>query len=164
MIFNSYVFLLLLLPLSLLIYYTLNKRQKYSYANWSLIIISLIFYGYFNWYYVLLLLIHTSWNFIFGKILTKSNEKRKFILGVAILGNLLLLFYFKYMNFFIINMNDLLHTEFNLISIILPLGISFFTFQQIAYLVDVYYKRINQYSLEEFFLSSVYFLKYRKVQ
>lgn len=159
MIFNSYVFLLLLLPLSLLIYYTLNKRQKYSYANWSLIIISLIFYGYFNWYYVLLLLIHTSWNFIFGKILTKSNKKRKFILGVAILGNLLLLFYFKYMNFFIMNMNGLLHTEFNLISIILPLGISFFTFQQIAYLVDVYYKRIDQYSLEEFFLSSVYFPK-----
>ena len=112
---------------------------------------SLFFYSWWNIIYLPLILSSILFNFTLGSTISrmesaevKKGISRKALLTFAIISNLLLLGYFKYMDFFIINANILLSSHLDLMHIILPLGISFFTFTQIAYLVDTYRDEVKE--------------------
>ena len=133
MLFSSITFIYYFLPCVILAYYLTPKKYK----NVTLLASSLLFYFYGEQNPVLV--IACVLNYLLGLIIgkTKGNNKKCFlILGIAI--NLLLLGYYKYSNFFIENINSLFNSNVKYLSIILPLGISFFTFQNVSYLVDVY--------------------------
>lgn len=159
MLFNSYIFVFLFLPLVLLGYYGINRTKHYTLANIFLIAMSLWFYGYYNPSYLLVICTSVLANYTLSKLMDKSeNERvRKLILGIGIIGNALSIFYYKYYDFFVDNMNEVLHTSFELKHIVLPLGISFFTFQQMSYLVDSYRGQTSEYGFIEYALFVVYF-------
>ena len=136
MLFNSYIFIFIFLPLSLFIYYFFLKKNKLNLAQLCLLISSLFFYGWWNYYYLLLLILSILLNYNIGIILIL--KKSKIYLTLGILLNLSILFYYKYFNFFIDNFNHFFHRNFLFEDIILPLGISFFTFQQISFLIESY--------------------------
>ena len=140
MLFNSYIFILLFFPLCMAGYFGLNRLGKYQTAQAFLLVMSLWFYGYFNPSYLLIILASIGVNFLFTKLLhrTEKTLPRKLLLLASLLFNLGILFYFKYYNFFVQNVNALFHLSWTTRNILLPLGISFFTFQQISYVVDVY--------------------------
>ena len=143
MLFNSYIFILLFLPLVLIIYFLLNKFNKYVLSNVWLICMSLWFYAYFNTNYIIILLLSISVNYIISRILymeymNRNQSIKKAVLFSGILINVGSIFYFKYFDFFIDNMNSLFNQTFELKNILLPLGISFFTFQQMSFIVDSY--------------------------
>lgn len=147
MLFNSYIFILLFLPVALIGYFALNK---YAYGKkgmpgiiW-LFLMSLWFYGYQKPVYLILILVSIAINYTIGRILlrykrekTDNRKKQKGIVWLGILFNLGILFYFKYWNFFLITIDDIWGEDWT-VHIALPLGISFFTFQQISYIVDCY--------------------------
>lgn len=149
MLFNSYEFVLAFLPLSIMGYYFFNYCGKYRLSKIYLLFMSLYFYSYFNRIYLLIILISIIFNFLVSCLLAhfqpegKMLRIRKMILAIAILCNLSSIFYFKYYDFFVSNTNILFHTNFNLHYLILPLGISFFTFQQISFLVDCEKENFN---------------------
>ncbi len=162
MVFNSYIFILLFLPVTLLIYFGLNSRGKERAATWGLIGMSLVFYGYFHWAYLGLLIISILANYICSQavlVQTKSIFLRKTYLITGIVINIGGLVYFKYTNFLLENVNHLIGTEFSMHHILLPLGISFLTFQQIAYLVDSYRGETGGYSFSDYVLYIVFFPK-----
>lgn len=140
MVFNSYLFILFFLPATLCGFFLLEKFSQYELAKFWLIIASLWFYAYLNPYYAVLLVGSALVNFGLQYLMQKQDEKRRkkriFILGIAI--NLAVLFYFKYFNFFIENVNVIFKTDLPITSLILTVGISFITFQQISYLADCY--------------------------
>lgn len=137
MLFNSYIFIFIYLPIALLVFFFLGKYNSQNAAIW-LAVISCFFYGWWNIYCLLLLFFSIGINYQFGKWILdfKGQQQGSYFLIVAIVFNLLLLSIFKYANFFI-QMSNSLGGHFSTLEIILPLGISFFTFTQIAYLVDV---------------------------
>jgi len=141
MLFNSYEFIFLFLPLSVTIFFILGKRDHRLAITW-LVIASLFFYGWWEWIYISLIVISIIFNYFAGELLRPKPDTpfriRKAILVFGIIFNLVLLGYFKYSNFFIDNLNEFFFTNFSVEKIILPLAISFFTFQQITYLVDMY--------------------------
>ena len=141
MLFNSYGFILLFLPITLIIFYKIGNFSHNKLPIIWLLIASLFFYGWWNPPYLLLLLLSIGVNYALGFVLTQAHlsekEKQgKLLLTVGILFNLGLIGYYKYSNFFIDTLNDALGTSFYISQIILPLGISFYTFQQISYLID----------------------------
>lgn len=103
-----------------------------------LIVASLFFYGWFNAAYLVLILGSVFFNYMLGMALFRKSANRKTLLTFGITINILLLGYFKYCNFFIENISNIVGSEFHVQHILLPLAISFFTFQQISYLVDIY--------------------------
>lgn len=154
MLFNSYIFILIFLPITLMGYYALLKYKMVDAAKSWLFLASMFFYGYWNMSYLALILSSIIVNFTISNLLISENKKisRKAIFIFALFFNIGLLSFFKYMDFFIGNINYVFGTEFNLLRIILPLGISFFTLQQVAFIVDVYEglakeKRFIDYSL-----------------
>ncbi len=140
MLFNSYIFIFLFLPITWLIYFGLNKSRLIFLSKCFLLFASLFFYSYWSPKYLILILISIIFNYALTlQIRTLNDEKRKkFLFVVGLVFNLGLLGFFKYTDFLIHNFNVLTGLNFKLLSIILPLGISFYTLQQIAYLVDVY--------------------------
>lgn len=132
MVFSSISFLFFFLPLLFLFYFLVPKKLK----NLVLLIFSLIFYFFGEKWYLLLLLLSCIVNYICGVFIGKRKKKVYLIIGLVF--NISLLFYFKYTNFFIDNFNSLFSLNINALNVILPLGISFFTFQNLSYLVDVY--------------------------
>lgn len=153
MLFNSYIFILLFLPLALLLYYGLNQIKKYELAKAALIGMSLWFYAYFQVSYLLIILSSIGINYLFSRLL----EKRKSLLVLGIAVNIGIIFYFKYYNFFLENVGNLFDISFNLHNILMPLGISFITFQQISYLVDSYKGETKQYTLCDYALFVTFF-------
>lgn len=136
--FNSYLFILFFLPISVVGYFLLNKIS-YSFGMIYLLGISLWFYGYFNKSYLFLIVCSIIANFKISKTIEKNHSYiKKIALTVGIIFNLGMIFYFKYYDFFIQNINFLFRSNFNLKNILLPLGISFFTFQQLSYIIDAY--------------------------
>lgn len=138
MLFNSYIFIFLFLPLTLAGWYLLNKRELYKGAQAFLAVMSLWFYAYFDASYLLIILASCFVNYGFSYVLTRK-ETEGFRKGMLILGcivNLGILGYFKYYDFFLENMNALFSADFTLKHILLPLGISFFTFQQLSFVID----------------------------
>ena len=143
MLFNSYIFLFLFLPAALAGYYVLNYLKQFRLADVFLIGMSLWFYGYFNPSYVAIICGSIAANFVLSKAMERAGERqvlricfKKLLLAAGICGNLAVIFYFKYFNFFLENVNAVFGRSFELRNIVLPLGISFFTFQQVSYLVD----------------------------
>lgn len=134
MLFNSPVFLFAFLPCALLAYWIAHRVHGVKSAQWVLLFASCVFYGAWDWRYLLLLAAGLCFNFWMGDILSRRPSKLILCVGVAV--NLAALGYFKYTDFFIASMNRLLGADYALLHIILPLGISFFIFQKIAYLVD----------------------------
>lgn len=141
MLFCSYVFVLLFLPITVAGYFLLNKISRTAGRVW-LFGASLYFYGYFNIYYLLLLAFSLVLNYSIGSLIYSYRKKFLLILGIVL--NILILGYFKYYDFFIDTINSVFGTSWALKHILLPLGISFFTFQQISYLSDVYHDVLKE--------------------
>lgn len=135
------------LPLTLLIYYLLPRLGGgvRSAALW-LSVMSLVFYSYWDIRYLPLLLGSICWNFWIGRFIEHMPKCRKIFLIIGIMGNLVLLAYFKYTAFFVVNIDVVFGFSYEIPKIILPLGISFFTFTQTAYLVDAYRGETKGYS------------------
>lgn len=159
MLFNSYGFLLVFLPLTWSIYFLLNKYTSFENGKFFLLLASIVFYSWWNPIYVFLLLFTILFNFIVGRQLSynKTNFTRKSLLFFGVAVNLSLLGYYKYCNFFIDNANSLLNTSIVIRDIILPIGISFITFQTIAFLVDCYKGQTKEYNLVNYSLFVTFF-------
>ncbi|TGQ47839.1 MBOAT family O-acyltransferase [Mesorhizobium sp. M00.F.Ca.ET.216.01.1.1] len=136
MLFNSAIFLLGLLPIALAGFFALGLAGRRKLAIVWLTLISLVFYGWWNVAYVPLLLASIVVNYAVGAILTRRKVKSLLIAGITL--NLLLLGYYKYAGFLVVTVSDVLDLGLPVPTILLPLAISFFTFQQIAYLADAY--------------------------
>lgn len=147
MLFNSYQFILIFLPIVLIVYFLLNKFKLIKLSTIWLIIASLYFYGVWNYKFLFVIIGSIIFNYVCGQFLSDKIEhklNKKYILIFGIVINILFLGYFKYTNFIIENINTFLHGHFNYMHIIMPLAVSFFTFQQIAYIVDIYKQKIKQ--------------------
>lgn len=162
MLFNSKEFLLAFLPVTLVILYILARADYHRLAVAWLVGACLFFFGWWNPPYLILLTLSILFNFAVGKILIRPHGRenikvRKFWLIVGIGGNLAALGYFKYFNFFVNNLNELFSLSLPDKSIFLPLAISFFTFHQIAYLVDTYREGTTPISLGHYALFVSFF-------
>ncbi|MEQ1914324.1 MAG: MBOAT family O-acyltransferase [Sideroxydans sp.] len=161
MLFNSYTFIFLFLPIVLLGFFQLARWHPAYAAGW-LALASLFFYGYWNPAYVGLLLGSIVCNYAFGLWIAKAGvqhaaARKKQVLIFALTANLLLLGYYKYANFFLASANSLTGGSLTLGDIMLPLGISFFTFTQIAFLVDTYQGKVKEYNFIHYVLFVTYF-------
>ncbi|MBU6134377.1 MBOAT family protein [Clostridium tertium] len=137
MVFSSSVFIFMFLPLSLVSYYISGKKIK----NYILLLASLFFYAWGGMNYLKVLIISILINYIFGLLVDKTIDKkhlRMFFLILGIILNLALLFYYKYYDFFLENINTIFNMNLELKKIVLPIGISFFTFQGMSYIIDIY--------------------------
>lgn len=152
MLFNSTIFIMVFLPIALIGWYLLQKMENPVYGRVFLVGMSMWFYGYYNVYYLWILLVSLAVNYFFSFLFTRVNSPgaRKGVLIGGIAANLGLLFYFKYLNFFIDNCNYFLHTSIEIEQIALPLGISFFTFQQLSYVIERYKDSVKHYELVEY--------------
>ncbi|SUD81149.1 membrane bound O-acyl transferase, MBOAT [Pseudomonas aeruginosa] len=163
MIFSSAAFILAYLPIVFFVYFGLNKIRMISLGKVWLVLASVFFYGYWSVDYIPLMIGSILFNFSVGCALCPSSKTlsigayRKTILTLSITANLALLGYFKYANFFIENLNAASGSEFALHEIILPLGISFYTFTQIAFLVDSYRGEAKEYDLINYALFVTFF-------
>lgn len=159
MLFNSYIFILLFLPLTLVGYYLFNHFHCYRVASVYLLVMSLWFYAYFNTKYLIIILLSIIINYLFYLFFTKNKTAwlRKSVLFVAVASNIALLLYFKYYDFFIENVNALFATDYTLKHLLLPLGISFFTFQQLSFVIDSYKNEVPAYDFINYALFVTYF-------
>lgn len=155
MLFNSYIFIFLFFPICLLGFYGLKHKNSTLAKIW-LTGFSLWFYGYFNIRYLCIMIFSILLNYGAYQML-KRDKNRKLILFTGVSLNLLLLFYFKYFDFFIENINVVFGTSFALRNIMLPLGISFFTFQQISFLADTYRGELKECSFVDYALFVSFF-------
>ncbi|SHE37715.1 MBOAT family O-acyltransferase [Clostridium fallax] len=142
MVFSSLIFIFMFMPITLLVYYLSPKSLR----NFIILVASLIFYGWGEPKYIIIMIFTTIFDYIIG-ILIQKNNKRKIIkrnlLVFAVIINLGLLGFFKYFGFFIENINNIfgLHMEYERLP--LPVGISFYTFQTLSYVVDVYLNKVK---------------------
>jgi alginate O-acetyltransferase complex protein AlgI len=158
MLFNSYPFIFLFLPIVLAGYFWLGRSSNLA-PVWFLALASLIFYSVSNWQFVGLLLASVAFNYFIGWLLiTKQlgSTTRFAALTVGVAGDLLVLGTFKYAGFFAANLNALFSTGI-VVNILLPVGISFYTFTQIAFLVDAYRGNVARYALPHYALFVTYF-------
>ena len=157
MLFNSYLFIFIFLPISLMVWFFLNSMGKDKAAQVFLVAMSLWFYVYFNYSYIWIILGSCIFNFWCSWLIKKFPLQKKRIGIFGIIGNLGILFYYKYFDFFIENINFLFKKDIPLFHILLPLGISFFTFQQLSYIIDrmkgeaVHYELLDYLSFVTFF-------------
>ena len=157
MLFNSFTFIFAYLPAVLVVFFWLGSRN-HTWAGGWLALMSLLFYAYWDYRYVPLLLASIGFNYWIGlNIALTSKPGRKVWLVSAITINLLLLAYFKYANFFLDTVNFVGNKAFPALDIILPIGISFYTFTQIAFLVDTYEGRVAEYRFLHYLLFVTYF-------
>ena len=134
MVFSSITFLFYFLPIVLLCYFVLFKKHK----NTVLLIASLFFYFYGEPKYILVLLFSCLINYVSGKLIEKMTKYRTLILVVDLVISFGLLFYFKYFGFLVANLNTVFSLEMVIPNIVMPIGISFFTFQATSYTIDIY--------------------------
>ena len=139
MLFSSISFLYYFLPILLIIYFIVGKKYK----NIVLLIFSLFFYFYGEPVYIVILILSCIVNYTFGILIEKYRSRAKLLLVLGLVIDLGLLFFFKYTNFFIDNINTLFSSNISILEVIMPIGISFFTFQTISYLIDVYKKDVE---------------------
>jgi alginate O-acetyltransferase complex protein AlgI len=165
MLFTTATFVLLYLPLTLVGFFLIGRRSPAGAAGW-LLFASLVFYGYWMPVFTLLLLVSIGANFLFGLRILKAvaahgtgqaipPPKGWLVAGIAF--NLGLLAYFKYANFFIDNLQILLGTQWEFARVVLPIGISFYTFTQIAFLVDTWRGKVREANIVHYGLFVTYF-------
>ena len=162
MLFNSYVFVFAFFPVVLTLFYVLNHYKKYEFSKGMLLVASLYFYAYFEWSYLWIMLLSIVLNFAFSKLFEHQSfiEKkglRRVLLCIALAFNLGIIGYFKYYDFFIENINVAFGMDFHLIHVLLPLGISFFTFQQLSFVIDCYKSKAPTYKMLDYALFVTYF-------
>src|SRR6202049_3128279 len=158
MLFNSYPFIFLFLPIVLIGYFALVRLNHLAPVI-CLALASLVFYSVSNWQFVLFLLASVAFNYGIGLLLISKRLRpgpRFFALTVGVAGDLLVLGYFKYAGFLAANLNAIFSTGFT-VNILLPVGISFYTFTQIAFLVDAYRGNVARYRLPHYALFVTYF-------
>ncbi len=162
MLFNSLDFIFLFLPITTVFFFIFGIIYQRAGALW-LALASLFFYGWWNPGYVTLLLASIFCNYVFGiAIVTTGRDPRKkylskWLLGVSVTLNILLISYYKYGVFFIDNVNAIFGSHYNMAEVALPIGISFFTFTQIAFLVDAYQRKADEYNLIHYGLFVTYY-------
>lgn len=154
MLFNSYIFILFFLPITLAGYFYFCHSEENSYRKIFLVTASFLFYAYWSSYQLILFLISILINYFIGLKIQATKEKiaKKHWLQLGLFFNILYLSYFKYKYFLLDNFNFIFQTDFHLNKVALPLAISFFSIQQVAYLVDIYEgltheKKLLDYSL-----------------
>ena len=157
MLFSSYEFLFCFLPITIIGYYLILNAKKVNMARVWLVIASLFFYGWFNIKYLPIIIISILINFVIDKCIKKEDKHKKIYFIIGSIFNVGLLCYFKYYDFFVENVNILFKTNWTLKHLLLPLGISFFSFQQLSYLIDVYKGETKDYSLLNFSLFVTFF-------
>ena len=162
MLFNSYEFILVFLPITLAGFLYLYHQHHVRTAFAWLVLCSLFFYGWWNPKYLLLIIGSITINYLTGSLILGARKQRrvmqaKILLWFGVLFNLSLLGYFKYANFFLDNLNGLSGGGFQLADLILPIGISFFTFQQITYLVDAHKGITEEHNPLQYSLFVVFF-------
>lgn len=155
MLFNSYIFILAFFPLFAAGYFLFGKMRDRRFALTFIIVMSLVFYGYNNVRHVPLILSSIAVNYLISRLLSREawrnrEHLRRALLAGGILFNTALIFYYKYYDFFFTNVNALFHTHVPMKGLLLPLGISFFTFQQISFLADSYRMTTAGYSIFEY--------------
>ncbi|MFI4982293.1 MAG: MBOAT family O-acyltransferase, partial [Nevskiales bacterium] len=161
MLFNSYSFICVFLPVTLTGFYALGRRHRTAAAAW-LALASLAFYSWWDARFTALLIGSVALNYLGGRLLTArvacdDAPAVAWLLRLFVAADLLILGYFKYMNFFVAAAGEMLHSEFSLPAVVLPIGISFFTFTQIAFLVDIARGRADEASLVHYLLFVTYF-------
>ncbi len=147
MLFNSFIFIFIFLPITWLVFWMLKgKQNRYTWLSFS----SYIFYGYWDWRFTILMMFSTVVDFTIAKWIdaTDNQTKRKLLIMMTISINLLLLGFFKYYTFAAESVSSLLHifslnSPLPTFSIILPVGISFYTFQTMSYTIDVYRRKLK---------------------
>lgn len=142
MLFSSLTFLFIFLPIVLLLYYTVFAKSIAA-RNGLLLIASLIFYAWGEPRFILIMILSIVVNYGFGIMIERFNDKRKLLLVIDVIFNLSMLYIFKYLNFTVQNINNLFGNVLPQTSIVLPIGISFFTFQAMSYVIDVYRKDVG---------------------
>ncbi len=160
MLFNSFEFIFVFLPVVLAVFYFLVHRGQQSTALYWLVLASLFFYGWWRPVYLWLIVGSVLFNYAIGNVLTSktlSRRVRRTALWFGVAANLASIGYFKYANFFVENVNALLGTSYHLDTILLPLAISFFTFQQIAYLVDAWRGETEEHNFRNYALFVTFF-------
>lgn len=161
MLFYSYEYIFIFLPLSFFIYFLLLQRRLVLAAKGFLVFASLSFYAWWNIQYLPILLFSILFNYVIGSLLNDDVHKfrihKKSLLFVGIIVNLGLLGYFKYSDFLIENFNLVANASIPILQLTLPLAISFFTFQQIAYLVDSYRRETSEYDFLNYTLFVTFF-------
>ena len=160
MLFNSIPFLFVYLPIVLGMFFLIGGRSHRLAAAW-LAVASLFFYGWWDFHYLPLLLASIVFNYAVGRALAQGSDigsrRRKWLLTFGVVADLALLGYFKYANFFIDTLNAATGTHVAFAQVLLPLGISFFTFTQIAFLVDAARGHAKEFSLVHYGLFVTYF-------
>ena len=146
MLFNSFEYLIFL-PLALFIYWFIANRNL-RVQNSFLLIISYLFYSWWDWRFLFLLLLSTIIDYSFGKIIYTSKTRKKFFLWLSIVNNLAILGFFKYYNFFADSFSDFaglfgFEAHPYLLNIVLPVGISFYTFHGMSYVFDIYRGKVK---------------------
>ena len=157
MLFNSPIFIFAFLPITLIGFYFLTSRKWTESALAWLVVCSFVFYGWWNPVYVWLIAASMIFNYSLGRAISQPSRWRKPALIFGVVCNLLLLGYYKYFDFFISTLNVAFSADFNLQHIILPLAISFFTFTQIAFLVDSYRDQAREYNFLHYCLFVTFF-------
>ncbi len=155
MLFNSYEFICVFLPITLWMYYKIGDLGHYRVAIAWLVLASLFFYGWWNPAYLYLIVPSMILNYMAGVSLTVRS--RRWLLGLGVGANLAVLGYFKYADFFVTTLDQLTGAHWTMLHVVLPLGISFITFQKIAYLVDAYRGETREYDFLRFSLFVVFF-------
>ena len=147
MLFSSIIYIFIFLPFTFFVYFHLHKKRNNTAARVFLVLASMFFYGWWNPIYLPIIISSMVFNYYLGEFVSsnKPKHRRKLMLTFGISVNLLALAYFKYMDFFIQNLNFISNSSINLLHLALPLAISFFTFQQIAFLVDSYKSKVKEY-------------------
>jgi len=159
MLFSSFEYIFLFLPLVFIAYFFLNSKKLTIGSRIWLVLSSLLFYAYWKTSFLPVILISFITNYIFGYCLARNatSEWKKYLIICGLCFNVFLLAYYKYSDFVIANINLIFNIQFHALNIDLPLGISFFTFTQIAYLVDVYRQKVKEYSFLNYALFVTYF-------
>jgi len=160
MLFNSYEFIFFFLPIVLTVFFAIGRSGYFATAMAWLVLASLFFYAWWNPAYLGLMITSILFNYAIGQTLSHHVQHphiRKGTLTLGVILNLGLLAYFKYANFFIDNANHIFNTHLDIGTILLPLAISFFTFQQIAYLIDVSRGETKEYNFLHYCLFVTFF-------
>jgi len=163
MLFNSYEFIFIFLPLSFFVYFYLTSKRLVTASKAWLIFTSLFFYSWWNIAYLPLILISILFNYSLSKSMLEFKEHNKNyiskanLLQIGLILNIGLLIYFKYMDFFITNTNIVLSSDIPLLHLALPLAISFFTLQQIAFLIDSYEGLVEEKNFIDYTIFVIFF-------
>ncbi len=161
MIFSSYQFVLMFFPITAIGYWVLNHFRFYEMSKIWLVIASFYFYAQGSPSFFPYFMGSVLANYVIGITMCQLQEdktlQRKALLAVGVLANVGFLGYYKYMNFFLENVNALFGTDFIMKNVVLPIGISFFTFQLIAFLVDCYRGKTRKYNITEYLLFITFF-------